>query len=325
MPFDGSGNYVPPGAPTFPAVGGTTIVSTYYNAVINDLATALSLCITRDGQGKPTSDTNWNGKSLTNVNILSCTTLNVTNGIGYASGGTGVTTAPTNGQVLIGNGAGYVLANITGSSGVSVTNGAGTIALALSGNATASGLQVSASPRILGRSSAGAGGIEEISIGTGLSLAAGVLSYTGGGGAGNANLTFKNDGSGAAANSTYNGGGAVAISYNSIGAQPIAPNQQLVVSAATVTPTTANDIVTITAQAVNLTLANPTGAANDGQGMVIRIRDNGTARTITFGTAYQQLAFALPTTTVSNKWLYLGIIWNNTTSKWDVVSVVQGA
>jgi len=49
--------------------------------------------------------------------------------VGVAKGGLGITTTPTNGQIPIGNGTNYVAANITGSSGVTVTNGGGTIAL----------------------------------------------------------------------------------------------------------------------------------------------------------------------------------------------------
>ena len=41
-----------------------------------------------------------------------------------------------------------------------------------------------ATARVLGRSTAGTGAVEEISIGTGLSLSGGVLSATGGGGGG---------------------------------------------------------------------------------------------------------------------------------------------
>jgi hypothetical protein len=54
MPFDGSGNYVPPGPPTFPAVDGTVIRSDYFNTVITDLATSMSLAVTKDGQTTPT-------------------------------------------------------------------------------------------------------------------------------------------------------------------------------------------------------------------------------------------------------------------------------
>jgi len=67
MPFDGNGTYSPPSAPNFPAIPGTVVASSYYNVVINDLATALSNCLTRDGQGLPSAAINWNNKNLTNV------------------------------------------------------------------------------------------------------------------------------------------------------------------------------------------------------------------------------------------------------------------
>lgn len=52
--------------------------------------------------------------------------------IGTANGGTGVTTTPGAGQLLIGDGAGYINANLTAGNGISVTNGAGSITLAVS-------------------------------------------------------------------------------------------------------------------------------------------------------------------------------------------------
>jgi hypothetical protein len=48
---------------------------------------------------------------------------------------------------------------------------------------------------------------------------------------------------------------------------------QTVASSATVTAVSTNDIVTITAQAVGLTLANPTGTFAEGQSLIIRIKD----------------------------------------------------
>ena len=94
---------------------------------------------------------------------------------------------------------------------------------------------------------------------------------------------------------------------------------QSVTSSATVTPTSSNDLVTITAQAVGLTLANPTGTFTEGQALMIRIKDNGTARTIAFDTNYRAIGVTLPTTTVISKTLYLGIIYNSTDSKWDII------
>lgn len=56
MPFDGNGVYNPLGSPTFPAVPGTTITAGQYNSQINDMAAALSNCITRDGQSPPSTN-----------------------------------------------------------------------------------------------------------------------------------------------------------------------------------------------------------------------------------------------------------------------------
>ena len=94
---------------------------------------------------------------------------------------------------------------------------------------------------------------------------------------------------------------------------------QTVTSSATVTPVSTNDLVIITAQAVGLTLANPTGTFTEGQALMIRIKDNGTARTIAFDTNYRAIGVTLPTTTVISKTLYLGVIYNATDSKWDIV------
>jgi hypothetical protein len=50
-----------------------------------------------------------------------------------ANGGTGVTTTPTNGQLLIGNGTGYTVANLTAGSGVTISNSSGGISIAATG------------------------------------------------------------------------------------------------------------------------------------------------------------------------------------------------
>lgn len=47
-----------------------------------------------------------------------------------AKGGTNLTTVPSNGQLLIGNGTGYTVAGLTAGSGITITPGAGTISIA---------------------------------------------------------------------------------------------------------------------------------------------------------------------------------------------------
>ena len=49
------------------------------------------------------------------------------------NGGTGLSTIPVNGQLLIGNGAGYTLNTLTPGAGIGVTNGAGNVTLANTG------------------------------------------------------------------------------------------------------------------------------------------------------------------------------------------------
>lgn len=66
MPFNGAGLYSPPAA-DFPAVANTLIESTHFNNVINDIATALSTCITKDGQTVVTQNIPFGGFALTGV------------------------------------------------------------------------------------------------------------------------------------------------------------------------------------------------------------------------------------------------------------------
>ena len=50
--------------------------------------------------------------------------------LGVANGGTGLTATPANGQIAIGNGSNYSLATLTAGSGISITNGSGSINIA---------------------------------------------------------------------------------------------------------------------------------------------------------------------------------------------------
>lgn len=69
------------------------------------------------------------GGTLSGVSLTSA----VTGTLPIGNGGTGITSTPTNGQLLIGNGTGYTAATITAGSGISVTNGTGTITIAATG------------------------------------------------------------------------------------------------------------------------------------------------------------------------------------------------
>lgn len=84
------------------------------------------------------------------------------------------------------------------------------------------------------------------------------------------------------------------------------------------------DEYTITAQAQAFTVAAPTGTPTEGQKLILRIKDNGTARAITWNTIFRASSdLALPTTTVLSKTLYCGFIYNATDSKWDLIALLN--
>jgi len=92
-------------------------------------------------------------------------------------------------------------------------------------------------------------------------------------------------------------------------------------STATLTiDTDVSDFATITAQAEGLTIAAPTGTPVEGQKLIIRLKDDGSARAITFNAIFRALGVTLPTTTVASKTTYLGLVYNSTDTKWDVVA-----
>ena len=98
----------------------------------------------------------------------------------------------------------------------------------------------------------------------------------------------------------------------------------------TITPTgDTADVFTMLGLTGSVTIAVPSGTPTDGQKLILRIQDNGTARALTWTTsgtgAYTVIGPTLPTTTKANKLLYVGCIYNNTTSRWDVVAVTEQA
>jgi hypothetical protein len=99
------------------------------------------------------------------------------------------------------------------------------------------------------------------------------------------------------------------------------PDILTVPTAATVIPTFAYDQVNVTAQAAGLTIADPTGTAIPGHGILIRIKDNGTSRALTWGGKYRAFNDALPAATVVGKTLYVGAVYNATDDKMDVLGV----
>jgi len=102
----------------------------------------------------------------------------------------------------------------------------------------------------------------------------------------------------------------------------------------TITPTsTSGNIAStvsyiITAQAGALQFNPPTGSWVNGQILIFRVTDNGTARALTYSTAaggYRAgTTVTPPSTTVISKTLYLEYMYNSTAGKFDLIGYADG-
>jgi len=125
--------------------------------------------------------------------------VNIGGGLPVTSGGTGLTTIPTNGQLLIGNGTGYTLNTLGYGSGISVANGSGTITVANTGvlsNIAGTGISVSSATGDVTISntgvlsfSGGTTGLTPAAVTTGDVTLAGTLAIANGGTNGSATPT----------------------------------------------------------------------------------------------------------------------------------------
>lgn len=178
-------------------------------------------------------------QAANNVTITGGSITGITD-LAVADGGTGVSTVPTNGQLLIGNGTGYSVAALTAGAGVTITNGSGSITVGIPPRAVAA--------------------------------------------------------SGTSGTLTPNGD--------------------------------TTDVFNAFALDGAITLAAPSGTPVDGQKLILRLKDDGTARAITWTTssgAYREIGITLPTTTTAGKLTYVGCVYNSTDLFWDAVALTTQA
>lgn len=106
----------------------------------------------------------------------------------------------------------------------------------------------------------------------------------------------------------------------------IDPRVTSTTSSSTPTPNVANeDIYILTALAANATFGVPTGTPVQGTKLLVRIKDNGTSRTLAWNAIYRAIGVTLPTATTISKTLYVGFVYNSTDTRWDCIAVTQEA
>ena len=311
----------------------TTIASgAVTNAKLANVATATFKGRTTAGTGSPEDLTG------TQATALLDTFTSALKGLAPASGGgttnflraDGTWAAPSGGgggtttnALTINNGGAGAASGTTFDGSVARTISYNTVGATRAGAITSGDLTI-ATARLAGRTTAATGAVEEISVGSGLSLSAGVL---------NVSATVALLASPAfTGNPTAPTPAALdndtSIATTAFVQAELMPSVQSVASGSTFTPVAGvagDDAGVITALAANLTIAAPSGTPVQMQPLILRIKDNGTARTLTWNAIFRAIGVTLPTTTVINKTLYVGFLYNSTDSKWDGVLVRQEA
>lgn len=312
----------------------------------------------------------WNGSDFVTIGV---TTVNlatdVTGALGVSNGGTGQSTY-TNGQLLIGNSTGNTLTKATlatSGTGLSVTNGAGSITLQNTapdqvviltggGATTVSGtypsFTISSVNTTYSTATDSVNGLIKLGNATVQSTAANAvttdasrtyaiqLNASGQAvvnvpwsaasanppGGSNTQVQYNNAGAfGGSANFTFDGQ-RVTVYGLTVSSAVFRSSDASIVSASTITPPSDSvNQYNVTALAVPATIAAPSGTPVNGQKLLIRLKDDGTARALTWDAAYSEVGAVLPTTTVATKITYVGCVYNSADAVWDVVAVTTQA
>ena len=106
----------------------------------------------------------------------------------------------------------------------------------------------------------------------------------------------------------------------------IDPRVTSTTTASTLTPdVSVADIYAYTSLSSDLTINAPIGTPVNGDKLIFRFLDSGTARLLTWNATYTVINVTLPTTTTISKTTYVGCIYNTNNARWDVLSVMTQA
>lgn len=142
-------------------------------------------------------------------------------------------------------------------------------------------------------------------------------------------LPTANGGTGQNSSATFPTSGVVVTeaATETLGAKRITPRVVTMADATSITPTSDTADVNIFSSsqvAGTLTVNAPSGTPTDGQKLVLRLKATN-AQTYSFNATYAfSTTVTAPTTLAAGKTDYIGLMWNATNTKWDVVAVDQG-
>jgi hypothetical protein len=121
------------------------------------------------------------------------------------------------------------------------------------------------------------------------------------------------------------GGTTTTVGNVTISGSRLDPRVLSSTTATTLTPNIAlYDQYAFTALASALTINAPTGTPVNGDKLIIRLKDNGISRNLTWTVTsggYRVIGTSLPAATTANKTIYVGCIYNSDDVFWDVVGV----
>lgn len=100
-----------------------------------------------------------------------------------------------------------------------------------------------------------------------------------------------------------------------------APKVITTVTSNVITPAADTDLLKATGLSAGLTIANYSAAPADGWPIVVMLKDNGTARSLTWSSKWASMLATLPTTTTIGKWVVVTAIYDSASDTYMCMSV----
>lgn len=116
------------------------------------------------------------------------------------------------------------------------------------------------------------------------------------------------------------------LTVNNAGTAPMWSDKRVVTQADDATAVINIDITDVyeLSAIANPTTFTITGTPRDGQSFIVRYKDAGVSKALTW-TGFTAIGVTLPTSTTAGKWTYVGVQYNLATTAYHVIAVVTQA